>query len=289
MQPQRNDFVERGSHWILDLVEHRGFSAKYIWGSFFVILVFDWLTGYELSFDFFYLLPIGLAGIGYGWRLSFQVALCAVAFDLINGLWGGYSFSQPFYFYFSVFNKLLSYSAFVAITEMLRHALLMQMQISDTDALTRLLNRRALNKVFATELLRMRRSGNALGILLIDCDNFKDINDQLGHPVGDLVLKNVADVLSMHLREIDHTARFGGDEFVVLLPDSTTESTMQVAEKLKSVLLLSMEQKNWPMTFSIGVHVAQGEDPGATEAFLSKADLAMYAAKKEGKNRIVAI
>ena len=84
-------------------------------------------------------------------------------------------------------------------------------------------------------------------------------------------------------------ARFGGDEFVVLLPDSAEDSTLLVAEKLNSALLNSMARQNWPVTFSIGAHVAQGADASQAEALLSRADLAMYAAKKEGKNRIMVI
>ena len=289
MHPQTQDLFHHSTHWVLDLVEQRSLSRRFVWTLFFVFCVFDWMTGNELSFEQFYLIPMFLAGLSYGWRSSLQLALCATGVGLAEGLWKGHHFSQPFLFYFDVFKTVASYSVYLVVVELLRNALWMQLQMSDTDSLTGLLNRRALIKALDSEHARMRRSKSTLGIHFVYCDNLSDLNDRLGNRVGDQALRSIANTLRMQLRDIDVVARFGGDEFAVLLPNSTDESTLHVAEKLKAALHVSMERQNWPVTFSIGVHVTQDGDANNAEALLSMADLAMYEAKKQGMNRIMAI
>lgn len=291
MNAQLHDPESNDQTRVLAFVEQQRFQKRYIVASIVVLELFDWLTGFELNFDSFYLIPIFFACLGYGWRFAAQIMCAVLAYDLAEGFFLGHRYSHNWIFYFDVFSQLGSYSAFIFIVDLLRNSVLIQMRMAELDALTGLPNRRALDKALSVELSRCKRSGEALGILFIDCDNFKSVNDQAGHATGDLVLQHVATALRSQLREIDTVCRFGGDEFVLLLPGANGESALQVAEKLRQLLLLVMERENWPITFSIGVYAIPAKAPEYLDAgaFLARADLAMYAAKKNGKDRVVSI
>ncbi len=156
-----------------------------------------------------------------------------------------------------------------------------------TDALTKVANRRGLAQAFETECARVQREGGpGLAVGLIDIDNFKKLNDTLGHAAGDLALKNLAAQVQARLRPTDHLARFGGEEFVVLIPGSPAAEAQQALTRLQRSLseaLFLHEGREVFVTFSAGVTLWQ---PGeALEDALSRADSAMYEAKRSGKNR----
>lgn len=155
------------------------------------------------------------------------------------------------------------------------------------DALTGLFNRRAAEDRMHEESARHRRSGNCLGLLMIDIDFFKRINDQFGHAAGDEALKHVSHCLSLHCRGTDFIARIGGEEFLVLLPETRLPGAMQLADKLRS----AVEQLDVPSVgrVSISVGVAEfGRGPLTIEQTLAHADKALYEAKEAGRNRVVA-
>jgi diguanylate cyclase len=155
-----------------------------------------------------------------------------------------------------------------------------------TDQLTQIANRRGLMQSFDTERARLERSGATLSIGLLDIDNFKRLNDTLGHGVGDEALKALAAVVSKTLRPTDQVARYGGEEFVVLLPDTPADEAQQILTRLQRSLtggLFMHEQKQVFVTFSAGVSVYRvGE---RIEDALERADQALYEAKRSGKNR----
>ncbi len=156
-----------------------------------------------------------------------------------------------------------------------------------TDALTKVANRRGLAQMFEAECNRLQREGGpGLAIGLIDIDNFKKLNDTLGHAAGDLALKNLAAQVQMRLRPTDHLARFGGEEFVVLIPGSLPADAQLALTRLQRSLseaLFLHEGREVFVTFSAGVTAWQ---PGETlEGALARADSAMYEAKRTGKNR----
>ena len=155
-----------------------------------------------------------------------------------------------------------------------------------TDQLTQIANRRGLLQAFDAERARVERSGEPLAIGLLDIDNFKRLNDELGHAAGDTALKMLADVVSKALRPTDLVARYGGEEFVVLLPDTPVDEAGQILTRLQRSLsggLFMHENKQVFVTFSAGVTPYR---PGETiEAALERADQALYEAKRTGKNR----
>jgi diguanylate cyclase len=155
-----------------------------------------------------------------------------------------------------------------------------------TDHLTRVANRRGLLKVFEVERARMERTGSPLALGLLDIDNFKRLNDELGHAAGDEALKSLADLVSKTLRATDMVARYGGEEFVVLLPETGIEQAQQILTRLQRKLsegLFLHEGKDVFVTFSAGVTPCAGGE--ALEDVLERADRALYEAKRAGKNR----
>ena len=167
-------------------------------------------------------------------------------------------------------------------------------RISRTDALTAIPNRLAFNEQLATEWQRARRDGSMVAVAMIDLDHFKQINDQHGHPVGDLCLAAAAQALrSALLRPSDSVARYGGEEFVALLPNTSLAGARNTAERLAASLrqcqVLAAGQPV-PLRCSIGVHaLAPGQRdqaPNDVYSLLRGADQALYRAKHAGRDRV---
>lgn len=157
-----------------------------------------------------------------------------------------------------------------------------------TDALTGIPNRRAFFERAAQEYTRHRRNKTFLTALIVDIDHFKSINDNYGHGVGDRALIAVAKLLGRNLRNHDVLGRIGGEEFAILLTDSLPEGARLTAQRLITAVnkepVLFLEQKPLMMTISIGLSVIRAED--TLESALDRADLALYDAKKSGRNRV---
>jgi diguanylate cyclase len=155
-----------------------------------------------------------------------------------------------------------------------------------TDALTQVANRRGLMQAFEVERARIEREGTPLAVGLLDIDNFKRLNDTLGHAAGDVALVTLAQRVRDSLRPVDVVARFGGDEFVVLLPGTPADEAAQVLTRLQRQLTASLfmhDGKEVFVTFSAGVTPYR---PGErVEEALERADEALYEAKRTGKNR----
>ncbi len=157
------------------------------------------------------------------------------------------------------------------------------------DQLTGTLNRRGLDEAFKREAGRADRQSTAMSVALLDIDNFKSLNDVHGHKTGDQALQHIVGVIREHLRPADALARFGGEEFVVLLPDSDTREAVEVMTRLQRELTKQFflhNNERLLITFSCGVTRRRpGED---LESSVERADRALYQAKRAGKNRVVA-
>jgi diguanylate cyclase (GGDEF)-like protein len=163
-------------------------------------------------------------------------------------------------------------------------------QYADRDGLTGIANRRYFELRLGDEFTRWQRYGGELSMLLFDLDHFKRINDQFGHLVGDTVLRVMAERVAKAIRAQDLLGRFGGEEFVLLLPCTPLSEAMQVAEKVRiSICETPIDVNGTPVPVSASVGGACAR-PGVTssyEALLNEADAALYSAKRQGRNRSV--
>ena len=160
-----------------------------------------------------------------------------------------------------------------------------------TDPLTGCLNRRALETRLRTEWRQAKRRSATMAVLAIDLDHFKQINDTHGHPFGDVVLKELANIMRDSARDTDVVARVGGDEFVIVLPDTGWQGALTFAERLRrrvDEFDFDVPHSAGPITISLGVALARGTDPVSPELLLQEADRSLYKAKSAGRNRIFA-
>lgn len=156
-------------------------------------------------------------------------------------------------------------------------------ELSVTDKLTGLKNRRFFQEKLEDQISLYNNTGEVFSLLILDIDHFKKVNDTYGHQVGDEVLVQLAQVLTMQKRETDIVARYGGEEFVVILPNTAIEESKIIAEQLRQ----SVEFSQWKIgniTLSIGIATFTTEDSAST--ILQKADQALYASKANGRNRV---
>jgi diguanylate cyclase (GGDEF)-like protein len=158
-------------------------------------------------------------------------------------------------------------------------------ELSRRDTKTGVLNDRAFKDVLTYEIKRSRRNVTPLTLVSLDLDGFKAINDDLGHAVGDLVLKVVAWTMQGTLRASDSVARLGGDEFALLLPETNAENARCVLDKVQNALKNAMATYQWVVTFSVGVVTFRNPRTTA-EHMIDTADKTMLGVKKTGKNRV---
>ena len=164
-------------------------------------------------------------------------------------------------------------------------------QQSTRDALTGVRNRAFFDQKLSAEIKRSRRERSTLGLLMIDIDHFKAFNDNHGHLVGDLVIKEVAKCLQHELkRSTDHLCRYGGEEFAIILPNTDTEGALLLAEQVRLCLAnhrIQHEELELSISVSIGCYAAVAEINSVSTDYIQAADIALYQAKNEGRNKVV--
>ena len=174
----------------------------------------------------------------------------------------------------------------------LRHNVQLSLEMAITDQLTGLHNRRYMSRHLDNLVETAKKSGKPIAFVIMDIDYFKAVNDTYGHDIGDEVLKEFASRISANVRGIDLACRYGGEEFVVVMPDTDVNYAMQVSERLRKSIEttpfpISRDPKKLNLTISIGIAASEGESDSAS-ALLHRADQALYRAKRTGRNKVVA-
>jgi len=166
------------------------------------------------------------------------------------------------------------------------------LRLASTDYLTGLLNRRAFLERLERELNRCQREASPMGIIIMDIDHFKRVNDNFGHQVGDLVLQELSHTLVELCRVYDFTGRYGGEEFIVCLPGADKWNTYQIAERMRSTIeskkiFLLDKKSNVSVTASFGIVSMEPGQIKSADRLINEADEALYRAKEQGRNRVV--
>lgn len=198
---------------------------------------------------------------------------------LVNLIWGVISLSVTGYFFEKRAGEIES-TLLVANKRLTN--------LASTDPVTNLANRRIMLSRIDREKAKLEQTGEAFTLIMIDIDNFKEVNDEFGHDAGDFVLVNLAAIINFIVRKQDQVARWGGDEFLVFLPETRSEGGRVVAEKIRARILTTpfiYHEIDIPVTVTLGVSVCE-TNIGIGNC-IRKADLALYTGKQAGKNRVV--
>jgi diguanylate cyclase (GGDEF)-like protein len=243
----------------------------------------DYITGYEISFSLFYLIPIIIVALNAQRRTSLLFCWVATAVWLFVDIKSGHSYSSSL---IPIWNACVRLGLFLLMSYLLSELkvhLNQQYELASRDDLTGVLNTRAFREHSRSLLELADRYAHPLVLAYVDVDNFKAINDMLGHLEGDRVLVSLANTITQCVRVTDVVGRIDGDEFAILLPETDYAAAQSMLGRIRKALEKNAAERHWSIGFSIGVAVYKSAPPTIEEA-LKYADRIMYRVKKAGKN-----
>ncbi|MDP2183687.1 MAG: GGDEF domain-containing protein [Actinomycetota bacterium] len=246
----------------------------------------DYYTGSELSFSIFYLAPVlfvtWYAGRILGMGYAILSALTWMAMDLASGA----RYSHAAIPVWNMIVRLGFFNITLYLLDSVKRAHALEQKLSRTDSLTGIANGRQFFERAAVEIARSRRSGLPITLAYVDLDNFKKVNDSLGHSVGDELLRTIALELSGRLRATDLVARLGGDEYGILLPETDYDQAQVVLAKARDGVSSAIGEGGGSVTQTVGA-VTFTVVPDSVDEMLHAADTVMYEGKRAGRDRIV--
>jgi diguanylate cyclase (GGDEF)-like protein len=264
----------------------RGFppvgAAALAAGLVLAVAVCDVFTGPGVDLTLLYLVPVGIGTFYAGFGTGTGLALLASALGIATSHLAGERLG-PGVLAWNAAQQLGVFLVMAGVLDAFKRRLLHEQQAARTDPLTDLANRRAFVEAVWVELERARRHGRPISLLYLDCDDFKAVNDRLGHGAGDAVLSSAGTTLRDAVRGHDTVARLGGDEFGILLPDVDAVGAAALADRLRTRLRESLAAGGWEVTFSIGVATFL-RPPSSVDEMILRADELMYRAKRSGKD-----
>ena len=258
-----------------------------ILGILLIILIggLDHLTGYELSFSVFYIVPIALITWHAGWYPGVGASVVSAVVWLVADYTSGHGYTHSL---IPVWNSIIRFLFFIVVTLLLSRiskTVQRESALARIDYLTGAVNSRFFYEVAQMEIDRLKRYGRAFTLAYIDLDNFKNVNDRFGHTIGNEVLRTVVVTMEKTIRKTDTVARIGGDEFVLLLPETDLKSAQTLLGKIQKSLLNEMSKRGWPVTFSIG-SLTCGVAPEGVDDLVRMTDEVMYTVKSGDKNAV---
>lgn len=271
----------------ISFVERRGNSRVLIASLVLVAILgtVDFSTGFEIAFAIFYVIPISLVAYFVGRRSAVLVCALSTIVWLTADVSAGHQHVVVWVLIWNALTRFLFFLVVAIFLTALRDAYEHEKLLARSDFLTGAANSRSFFEVANTELGRARRYARPFSVAHIDVDNFKTINDTLGHQVGDELLRVIVATIRTNLRETDLLARLGGDEFVVLFPETGKEESLVAIQKLHGHLSDEVKRRNWPVSFSVGLLTCL-DAPKSVDDLLKLADKLTYEAKHAGKNII---
>jgi diguanylate cyclase (GGDEF)-like protein len=263
-------------------------AEKIFWlGLGFVLIlllgVVDYLTGYDFSFSIFYLVPIVLVTWHVGRTPGIVFSVLGALTWFTADVASGHIYASTIIYSWNTIMRLGFFLIISLLLAAFKKELRLQRDLARHDFLTGTANPRFFNDIAELEIHRARRHGRPFTVAYIDLDNFKAVNDRRGHLAGDDVLRVVAGCLRGNLRVIDTVARIGGDEFVLLFPETELEGARVVLTKIRHCLAEQMEKNDWSVGFSIGV-MTFFSMPSSVDEMIHLVDGLMYTVKQSGKN-----
>ncbi len=249
------------------------------------VAIGDEMTGPDLSFTLLYLGPVAFVT----WFVSLRAGLALSALSALADLACDYaSRPRPLPTTVAAWNLAVQLGTFFALAivlSALKARLALEQQLARTDPLTMVANRRAFLEQAAIELERSRRTGRPVTVAYLDCDDFKVVNDLLGHAQGDALLCTLASTLRGATRVMDTVARLGGDEFGLLLVDADASTAGALVARLRAALATAAYREGWTVSLSIGAATFVAP-PRSVDDMLRHADQLMYDAKRSGKGSV---
>jgi len=269
------------------IISNRSRKTIAIISGFMIVLLcwLDYITG-DYSLIIFYLIPVSITA----WFISRPAGVLFCFLSLLARIFSDYE-SAPYsrytnLHYWNVFIEFMFLVIMSLLFSVLKKNLDNEKILARIDPLTKSINRRSFFDLADQEIYRTRRYERPFTIAYIDLDNFKEINDRLGHHTGDKLLMTVVSTIRTHIRNTDILARFGGDEFVILFPETAGEAARASLDKIHQQLQAAMSANSWPVTFSIGA-VSYLHAPDSIDDAVRAADTLMYDVKRSGKNRLL--
>ncbi|MCE9600007.1 MAG: diguanylate cyclase [Spirochaetia bacterium] len=247
--------------------------------------IIDFITNAEVSLAIFYLGPICLVSWYINKQSGIYFSILSILIVVAGDLESTTLTARTLVYLWNACITFGFYIFVVWIVASLKERLLKEWALSRTDPLTGIANARHFMENAEHALSLSRRHGHPITFVYIDCDNFKEVNDELGHMQGDDLLREVAESIVEQSRLTDTVARLGGDEFVLLCPETGPANQKQHIARIRHSLLNRMKNKAWPVTFSIGVAVYV-RPPESVDEMIRHADDLMYSVKRRGKNGV---
>lgn len=264
---------------------HRHGAAAAVFIGLLLAGTIDYCAGNEIRVYPLYFVPVCIAAWHFGVGAIVMSVIAASAIWASANFLAGLSYSAPYIWPINILAQFVTFGFIAALFHYARALLNRERVMSHTDRTTGLANSRGFYAQGHLALASCRRHARPLTLAYIDLDNFKWINDRFGHERGDEVLLQVADIMKCSLRSADVLARIGGDEFAILMPETSADQAAVALERVRARLSAVDQAFEGKVSASIGA-ISWREPPLDIQTMLSAADKLMYRAKSHGKNRL---